>query len=50
LGKRIPYPGHSRNTILTGTGVVENRHMNFKVMSLMTTGIGWWSMAEIRIE
>jgi len=32
---------------LTGTGVVENRHMNVKVM---TTGIGWWNMAEIMRE
>jgi len=45
LGKSILYAGHSRNNILTGTGVVKNRHLNFEVI---VTGIGWWNMVEIR--
>jgi len=34
-----------RNNILTVTGVVKNWHLNFRVM---TTGIDWWNMVEIR--
>jgi len=45
MGKSIPYAGHSRNNILTGTGVVKKRHLNFEVM---TTGIGWWNIVEIK--